>query len=411
MLKVLIKSFSVLAILSTCALANADWLEDKSIFIGTGVGANNLKPDTTNSGYQVVDETDVGWKLYSGIDWNDDISAEIYYADLGSIKFKPSGRLHYQVMGADVIYNFWLKGSARRKNNFALYLKGGINHIKNKSSGLDYSRESNVQLNWGIGGEYYFPKKISFRVELESYGADAALVSIGLVKRFGLSKLNPENTFIRAAEQLAVEDFSSVDSDNDGINDRMDKCLHSRPGVPVAQDGCLDSDRDGISQAQDKCPTSPSYSNVNRFGCGDKDNDGIFDFVDNCPNSARGVNVSQQGCAAFEGVLNGIKFASNSSDILPQSLPTLDVIVEQLNLYKTLQVSVQAHTDSQGGSEYNLELSQRRSNAVKNYFIKYGIKTERLEAIGFGESKSVASNDTELGRAHNRRVELVVREN
>jgi OOP family OmpA-OmpF porin len=71
-------------------------------------------------------------------------------------------------------------------------------------------------------------------------------------------------------------------------------------------------------------------------------------------------------------------------------------------------VEVAGHTDSVGSEEYNMGLSDRRANSVKDYLISQGITATRLTARGYGESQPVASNDTDAGRAQNRRVELIV---
>ena len=72
-------------------------------------------------------------------------------------------------------------------------------------------------------------------------------------------------------------------------------------------------------------------------------------------------------------------------------------------------VEISGHTDSQGDDDYNKKLSERRANAVVEYLVKRGIASDRLKATGFGETKSVSTNDTEEGRANNRRVEMTVR--
>ncbi len=72
-----------------------------------------------------------------------------------------------------------------------------------------------------------------------------------------------------------------------------------------------------------------------------------------------------------------------------------------------LKVKIQGHTDNLGEAEYNLTLSEKRANTVFQYLQLFGITTERLQAKGYGETQPVSSNDTEEGRAKNRRVELV----
>jgi OOP family OmpA-OmpF porin len=79
-----------------------------------------------------------------------------------------------------------------------------------------------------------------------------------------------------------------------------------------------------------------------------------------------------------------------------------------LQKHERVVVEVAGHTDSKGSEEYNQGLSERRANAVKDYLNSKGVRASRLTARGYGESRPVASNDTDEGRAENRRVELIV---
>ncbi len=109
--------------------------------------------------------------------------------------------------------------------------------------------------------------------------------------------------------------------------------------------------------------------------------------------------------------LEGVKFAFNEARILPESYPILDRWVQYLKEHPTMVVEIAGHTDSVGSEQYNLYLSRRRAEAVRNYFIQKGIDPERLIARGYGEYQPIADNGTPEGRARNRRVEIrVIRE-
>lgn len=107
-------------------------------------------------------------------------------------------------------------------------------------------------------------------------------------------------------------------------------------------------------------------------------------------------------------ILRGVQFDSNSADIKPASLPVLNKNVELLKQYPELRIIVAAHTDSMGSDDYNLTLSQKRAEAIYNYFTSQGIDADRMETIGYGETKPIADNGTAEGRALNRRVEIQV---
>jgi OmpA-OmpF porin, OOP family len=107
--------------------------------------------------------------------------------------------------------------------------------------------------------------------------------------------------------------------------------------------------------------------------------------------------------------LYGINFDSDADTIRPESKPTLDRVVATLKANADLKITIEGHTDSTSTAEHNQQLSQRRAIAVKQYLTAAGIQAARLDAAGFGATKPVATNDTPLGRAANRRVELVQR--
>jgi len=107
-------------------------------------------------------------------------------------------------------------------------------------------------------------------------------------------------------------------------------------------------------------------------------------------------------------VLRGVLFDFDKSDIRPEFRPTLDEATDTLKDNPGVHITVEGNTDSQGAEIYNERLSVRRAEAVFRYLVNRGIAPERMEVVGYGESKPVASNDTEEGRAQNRRVELHV---
>jgi len=107
-------------------------------------------------------------------------------------------------------------------------------------------------------------------------------------------------------------------------------------------------------------------------------------------------------------VLRGVHFDFDKSAIRPDSRPVLDEAVEVLKENPNVRISVEGNTDNVGSDLYNEKLSVRRAEAVFRYLVNHGIAPERMEVIGYGESRPVASNDTESGRAQNRRVELQV---
>lgn len=142
----------------------------------------------------------------------------------------------------------------------------------------------------------------------------------------------------------------------------------------------------------------------------DSDNDGVIDDLDKCPNTPAGTKVDANGCPVIEckSAKIDITFDTNKFEIKPAHSAELDKVVAKMKKFPKATTVIEGYTDSVGTSTYNQKLSERRANAVKNYFIdKQGIAASRLKAVGYGESKPVVSNDTVEGRNQNRRVESV----
>lgn len=106
-------------------------------------------------------------------------------------------------------------------------------------------------------------------------------------------------------------------------------------------------------------------------------------------------------------VLRGVNFDFNSFEIRPDARPVLDQAALLLNENPSVDVRVEGHTDSVGSDEYNQALSVQRAEAVYRYLVNRGVAPERFTVEGFGKSNPIASNETESGRAQNRRVELI----
>lgn len=137
----------------------------------------------------------------------------------------------------------------------------------------------------------------------------------------------------------------------------------------------------------------------------------ISDKVGSCPNWSPGAAnsniIAAELASAGRVRLYGINFDTDSDRIRPDAKPALDELLGALKSHPEWHVSIEGHTDSTGTAAHNMDLSLRRANAVKAALVAGGIAAGRLAAQGFGQTKPVASNDTDIGRAQNRRVEVV----
>ena len=205
-----------------------------------------------------------------------------------------------------------------------------------------------------------------------------------------------------------------LDTDKDKVPDYKDQCPNTPLGAPVDTVGCpLDTDKDGVFDYKDQCPDTPEGVKVDTVGCPlDTDKDGVPDHKDQCPNTIPGVAVDTVGCPLekkhdLEQLKKGINFEFNSSKLTKNSYPTLDAIADLMKEFTEANLEVQGHTDIVGTEDYNQRLSEDRAHTVTDYLISKGIQKDRLRAVGFGTRRPLADNETDEGRAKNRRVELI----
>jgi outer membrane protein OmpA-like peptidoglycan-associated protein len=203
------------------------------------------------------------------------------------------------------------------------------------------------------------------------------------------------------------------DKDGDGIADKDDACPDTA-GLAKFK-GCPDTDGDGLADKDDKCPTVAGP--ISNQGCPvlDADKDGVADKDDDCPTVAG--PASNRGCPEVTTeVVESLKIQARSVYFNTgkstfkvgdaATISSLDAMREILKNYPNAKFSIEGHTDSDGSNAFNQKLSEDRANAVRNALIEKGVKSENLTAVGFGETKPIASNKTKAGKAQNRRTEV-----
>jgi outer membrane protein OmpA-like peptidoglycan-associated protein len=218
----------------------------------------------------------------------------------------------------------------------------------------------------------------------------------------------------------------SRDGDEDGIVDRLDRCptTPAGPTPDPERAGCPDGDDDGdgVSNHKDECPTQPAglHPDPARPGCpvSDRDRDTVPDMTDACPDQpgAPSPDAKKNGCPGMVRVEidrltidRPVYFATDKDRILPKSFPVLRALADALKATPEIKrITIDGHADVKGTAAYNLDLSQRRADNIRTFLVQQGIAAERLESRGFGNTRPVESNQTEAGRAKNRRVEFII---
>jgi OOP family OmpA-OmpF porin len=237
------------------------------------------------------------------------------------------------------------------------------------------------------------------------------------------------------------------DADNDGVLDSKDQCADTPAGTPVDSMGCtLDLDGDGVINRLDNCPNTPAGTPVDSYGCNnDLDGDGVINSIDKCLNTTEGTRVGAKGCSLVldtdqDGVLDDVDncsdtpmtdkvddkgcsifteeevsinvkvlFGNNSSAIGNSNDPQFQEIANFMDRYPSTDAVIEGHASAPGREDYNLMISQKRANAVRDLLIeKYGIKALRLTAIGYGETQLLDTSNTDKANKANRRITVKV---
>jgi len=136
----------------------------------------------------------------------------------------------------------------------------------------------------------------------------------------------------------------------------------------------------------------------------DADADGVADAADRCPATPAGDRVDERGCSC--DVTRQLQFEFDSDQLTDEDKVVLDEVAGNLTVLGFVGGTIEGHTDSEGEEDYNLDLSKRRAQTVASYLEAKGIARGRIKVVGMGESMPISDNDTEEGRALNRRVVL-----
>jgi outer membrane protein OmpA-like peptidoglycan-associated protein len=325
-------------------------------YAGVGYGLSRFDPDENDASWRIRDNGDAGWLVYGGYHFKPDWFAELTYLDLGDVEAvdrnpnrNATGDISYKIPAVMVGYYFDLP---ELTDEFIpdwpvdTFVKAGVSAIQNSASPstIPYEKQSSAQLALGVGLEWRFYKNWKVRNEYESFDLDAYSFNVSIAYIFGGKDTKPQSKKVQVVKPAQVIDAAPVK-------------------VPV-----------------------PKIE----------------------PTVAMAPVITAAACEMFSGSLEGLTFKSGSDELTKASEKIVLKAVEALVTYESLEIEIQAHTDSVGRASFNEALSQKRATSVERFFIQNEIDAERLSSIGYGESKPIADNGTAEGRAKNRRVELKV---
>ena len=206
--------------------------------------------------------------------------------------------------------------------------------------------------------------------------------------------------------KLAATESKLVDSDNDGVANFLDAEPNTPAGSVVNAKGqaIVDMDGDGILDTEDFCPTVKGTAEFK--GC-------PFAFAQETKvivsNDAVGSDLTGDLKAKVAAVSKDVNFDTKSTAVKGAFKKELDALAKLLNENANLVVTLHGHCDNVGEDILNNQLSEDRAKSVKDYLVSKGVSASRISTKGFGITQPKLSNDTEKGRAANRRVEFIVK--
>jgi outer membrane protein OmpA-like peptidoglycan-associated protein len=283
------------------------------------------------------------------------------------------------------------------KNAGSLYLNAALS-VKYRLNGkFDIEARGVINLN----NEDHLDAAITHKQTYESFFT----ANIGVVYKFG----NKERYAIWVQEE-EPEPFVLIDTDDDGVQDDMDKEINTPRGAEVYGSGiAIDTDKDGIKDYEDDCPIVPGP--VSNNGCPVQSavvyNEPITETVLELePEIEFDEDDKQDLIDRITMFSRAIYFKTNSDQLKQESYKPLNQIAEVMTEYPDSRFKIEGHTDSKGNDNYNLSLSEKRSKSVHSNLTEKYISSVRLSSKGYGEVQPIATNDTESGRQKNRRVEI-----
>ncbi|MBX7081359.1 MAG: OmpA family protein [Nannocystaceae bacterium] len=275
-------------------------------------------------------------------------------------------------------------------------------------------------IHFGVGVKFFLTRYAMLRVDLRDTVTSARGVDKGATNTIeallGLSLTLGRARDVDRPARPQPQPEPPADRDGDGVLDRDDQCIDVPGDKPTGCPPPPDRDGDGFRDPDDACPEVPGIA---PDGCPDRDpdKDGILDPDDACPDKPETKNGFEDGDGCPDEVpgefgqlevLQGVFFDTNKDTLRPESRKRLDEAVAALTKHASVRVEVSGHTDSTGNREHNMELSQRRADAVKRYLVEHGIDAARIETRGAGPDEPLDTNASKAGRAQNRRIEFRV---
>ena len=340
------------------------------------------------------------------INWAASLSAVVTLGNINWSQLKTSIQPYVSVGGGAINFNPTLINNAGTTINFKpsgslteFYVPVGL--------GIKANLSNSVNLNIGYTMGFVDADNLDGYLKEPYFSDRFSMAHIGLEFALGDSK-KPQLARHNAPAQLSsnmnrADDAmkASLAASEERYNQRLAEVADLRDQLNKMK---MDSDGDGVSDYFDKCPNTPKTVKVDGAGCPLP-----------VPPPTKDTTIVRNNTYIITGedrkivdeAVRNLEFDFGKATIRERSFVYLNRVADLMN-QKGIQLKLAGHTDNVGSDAANLSLSRNRADAVKNYMINKGVKSSKIEAEGFGESKPIESNKTASGRQKNRRVEFTI---
>ncbi len=402
------------------------------LYMGFGAGAAQLQSSVDNTSFKSSDSSSAAFKIFGGYKVNRYLSAEIFYADLGTADItnlavagdtgtsgsnpgdngtgtggtggidglgpsfpfpginNPAGidtgldtgtgtarsattRAATAASGEISYKSFGGHAVFKYPGNpvgLNAILKLGMGQLNQSTSGTTYSPNNSASVIGGVGFDYRLRNNLSIRGEYDYLDTDVQLASLNLLLHFG--------------GPTALPSRSGQTPDTIG----MAECTGSESNACTSS---VVSERLAETRSQTTLP--------------DSDHDGYPDGIDHCPNSKPNISVDATGCSVtkqFTGVLTGVSFQGRSDQLTKSSYKRLNALAEGLKRYPQVGIKITAHTDPAGNEAVNKALSVSQAHVIAQYLKAQGVSGKRIQTHGAGGTQPVSMD----GKQSNQRIEI-----
>ncbi|HIQ07215.1 MAG TPA: OmpA family protein [Thiotrichaceae bacterium] len=367
-----LKVLNISVLLCSSILSNqlyADQLKslEESWYVGGAAGLSQLNPKTTGQ-YEVTDKSGFSSKVYAGVDISNQWGVEGFWTNLGESGVHDGNgddaSVKYSALGVNAIYHIPLENMPIKP-----FAKLGVARFNTRSEKPStHHQENNFSLFAGLGVEYALNKQFRLRAEYDHFSKDVSQFNVGL----NWSPNNRDPLPLQEKKTAVIPAALPIVAVATPKPELIRTVVINKPTVHTIV-------REPIYI---KAPVAPAPA----------------------PAPVKRTIVKKINSHLAGGSL----FATNSAQLTPIGRSKMIELRQQIKQLKMeiSHVQIIGHTDSRGSIAHNLRLSQQRAESVARFLQSQGLQRSIMSVIGYGESRPIATNDTEYGRATNRRVEI-----